>query len=160
VLRAKANTFQMSLDLENYRQWLTTYAADPEACASGNWVDAGFAKEWYEANVNRTWDAPAYPAAISAVQLGNVGLAFHPAELFSYYGIRARHDSPFDHTLITGYTDDFIGYVADPKSYDKGDGGQYAAMTVPMILDIPPYTREAGREMSLGLSKLLKETAV
>jgi len=160
TLRAKTSTFAMSLDLENYRNWIATYAADPAACASGNWVDAGFAKEWYEANVNRKWDAPEYPIQISALQLGNVGLAFQPSELFSFYGIRARHDSPFDHTLITGYTDGFIGYVADPKSYNPGDGGQYAAMTVPMILDIPPYTKEAGRELSHGISALLKETAV
>lgn len=157
-LRASASTFNMSLDLENYRNWLATYAADPEKCASGNWVDAGFAKEWYEANVNRKWDAPKYPVAISAVQVGNVGLAFHPSELFSFYGIRTRHDSPFDHTLVTGYTDGFIGYVADPDSYTPGNGGQYAAMTVPMILDIPPYTKEAGMELSVGISDLLKKT--
>ena len=160
VLRATTQVFQMSLDLDNYRNWLATYAADPDACASGNWVDAGFAKEWYEANVNRKWEAPKYPATISALQLGNVGIAFHPAELFSYYGIRARNDSPFDHTMVTGYTDGFIGYVADPKSFLPGNGGQYAAMTVPMILDIPPYAHEAGRELSQGLSALLKETVV
>jgi neutral ceramidase len=160
VLGAKASTFQMSLDLENYRNWLATYKADPAACASGNWVDAGFAKEWYEANVDREWAAPKYPSPISAVQLGNVGLAFQPSELFSFYGIEARHNSPFDHTIITGYTDNFIGYVADPNSYNKGDGGQYAAMTVPMILDIPPYTKNAGRELSQGLSALLKSVAV
>ncbi|MCF6286643.1 MAG: neutral/alkaline non-lysosomal ceramidase N-terminal domain-containing protein [Candidatus Hydrogenedentes bacterium] len=160
VLRSETTIFQMSLDLENYRNWLATYKADPTACASGNWVDAGFAKEWYEANANRKWAAPKYPASISAVQLGSVGLAFQPSELFSFYGIKARHNSPFDHTLVTGYTDGFIGYVADPKSFNKGDGGQYAAMTVPMILDIPPYTPEAGRELSQGLSALLKSTAV
>jgi len=160
VLRSETSTFQMSLDLDNYRQWLATYKADPSACASGNWVDEGFAKEWYEANVNRKWATPKFPVPITAVQLGNVGLAFQPSELFSFYGIEARNNSPFDHTLITGYTDGFIGYVADPKSYNKGDGGQYAAMTVPMILDIPPYTPEAGQELSKGLSDLLKSTAV
>ena len=47
---------------------------------------------------------------ISVTQLGEVGLLFHLAELYSYYGLEIRRDSPFEHTLVIGYTDDFIGY--------------------------------------------------
>lgn len=151
-----AEPFSMPLDLELYAAWQAEYAANPDACSKGVWVDAGFAREWYEASQKRPWTEPAVAVPVSAMQLGSVGLAFHPGELFSYYGIGIRHQSPFTHTLVTGYTDGSIGYVPDPNSYNEGDGGMYAAVTVPKIIDIPPFTREAGRTLTAGMAALLK----
>ena len=72
-------------------------------------------------------------------QLGEVGLLFHPAELYSYYGLEIRRDSPFENTLVFGYTDDFIGYLTDPNAYETSE---YAAIVVPKITDLPPFTSE------------------
>lgn len=156
ALRANARTFDMPLDLARQQAWLEAYAADPEACSGGVWVDPGFAKAWYEAMRERTWKAQTHSVPVSVIHLGNVGLVFHPSELFSYYGIQVRMDSPFDHTLVTGYTDGSIGYVTDPKSYEPGDGGIYAAVTVPKIIDIPPYKPTAGRKLAAGLTAALQ----
>ncbi|MBX3179238.1 MAG: neutral/alkaline non-lysosomal ceramidase N-terminal domain-containing protein [Candidatus Hydrogenedentes bacterium] len=150
----------LPLDLERYRQWLSAYAENPAACASGVWVDAGFAKEWYEASVQKNWTEPVLRAPASAIRLGSVGLAFHPSELFSYYGLAIRRQSPFDHTLVTGYADGSIGYVTDPAAYNEGDGGIYAAVTVPKIIDIPPFTPEAGRELAAAMIALLRSATV
>lgn len=124
------------------------------------WVDAGFAKEWYEASVQKNWTEPVLRAPASAIRLGAVALAFHPSELFSYYGLAIRHQSPFDHTLVTGYADGSIGYVTDPAAYNEGDGGIYAAVTVPKIIDIPPFTPEAGRDLATAMIALLQSATV
>ena len=51
-----------------------------------------------------------------------------------------------------GYTDDFAGYLVDPRAYEKQE---YAAVVVPKILDIPPFTtKAAARLTSEGLAML------
>ena len=52
-------------------------------------------------------------------------MVFHPAELYSYYGLEIRRDAPFAHTLVVGYADDILGYLPDPKAYQAGE---YAAI--------------------------------
>jgi len=160
VLRCVSRAFDLPLDLALYKEWIKEYEADPEKCTSGVWVDTGFAKEWHEAWHNRAWEKTSLPSPVSCIQIGNTGLAFHASELFSFYGLDIRHTSPFDHTLVVGYADDFCGYVSDPKAYEEGDGGLYAAMVVPKILDIPPFTPEAGRAFASGIGGLLRDTAV
>ena len=36
-----------------------------------------------------------------------------------------------------GYTDHCIGYLPDPNAYKAGE---YSAITVPKIIDFPPFT--------------------
>lgn len=160
VLRSVTRPFDMPLDLAMYQQWMKDYEAAPDNCNAGVWVDAGFAKEWFEASRAKTWSAAALPTPISCIQIGNAALAFHASELFSFYGLDIRHRSPFDYTLLVGYADGAIGYVTDPTAYNEGDGGIYAAVVVPKILDIPPFTREAGRAYASGIGALLRDTAV
>jgi len=90
------------------------------------------------------------------MQIGGVGLLFHPGELYSYYGLAIRRGSPFADTLVVGYTDDIIGYLADAKAYEAGE---YAAITVPKILDYPPFTRTAAAEMTEASINLLNRLA-
>ncbi len=160
VLRAMTRPFDMPLDIPLYNQWLKEYEAAPEKCNNGNWVDAGFAKDWYEASRAKAWTSPTLAAPISCIQLGNTALAFHASELYSFYGLDIRHKSPFENTLVVGYADGALGYVTDPKSYDPADGGNYGAVVVPKILDIPPFTRETGRALAAGIGSLLRDTAV
>ena len=63
-------------------------------------------------------------------------MVFHPAELYSYYGLAIRRDSPLADTLVVGYTDGMIGYLPDPEAYRAGE---YSAVIVPKILDYPPF---------------------
>ena len=160
VLRSVTRPFDMPLDIALYQQWMKEYEAAPDKCVNGNWVDAGFAKDWYDASHAKAWTSPTLPAPISCIQLGNTALAFHASELYSFYGLDVRHKSPFEHTLLVGYTDGALGYVTDPKSYDPADGGNYGAVVVPKILDLPPFTRETGRALAAGLGALLHDTLV
>ncbi len=85
------------------------------------------------------------------MRLGELGWVFHPAELFSYYGLAIRHRSPLPHTLVVGYADGIIGYLADPTRY-KENG--YEASVVPKILDLPPFTPTAARAFTDDVVKL------
>jgi hypothetical protein len=96
------------------------------------------------------------PITLSAIQLGPVGMVFHPSELYSYYGLAVSRDSPLPHTLVIGYTDGIIGYLADPKAYEAGE---YAAVTVPKILDYPPFTPAAARRTAAAAGDLLRRIA-
>jgi hypothetical protein len=55
-------------------------------------------------------------------------------------------------TLVVGYADDVAGYVTDPKAYEAGE---YAAVVVPRILNLPPFEPTAGRQLSAAAGKLL-----
>jgi hypothetical protein len=139
--------------MPRFQSWLTAYRDDPSGCASGPWVDAGFAADWFQGNRDRELQERHLPITLAAMQIGDVGLLFHPAELYSYYGLAIRRDSPFTETLVVGYADNIIGYLTDPRAYEAGE---YAAITVPKILDYPPFTPGAAAELTAASVALLR----
>lgn len=153
-LVVKTGEVGVALDTALLKDQLDRYRKDPAACASGEWVDAGFAKAWFDAASKWDLSRTTLPTGVSAMRLGDVGWVFHPAELFSYYGLAVRHRSPLPHTLVVGYADGIIGYLADPKRY-KENG--YEASVVPKILDIPPFTPAAARTFTDDVVKLAGE---
>lgn len=140
--RAAVGWSPLPLDLELYRQWLRSYEAKPEECSSGHWVDQHFAKSWYEDHRKSPWDRPDLLVELGVLRLGELALVFHPGELYSYYGLWIRLHSPVPNTLVVGYANDIIGYLPDPAAFEKGE---YAAITVPKILDLPPFRPEAAQ---------------
>lgn len=153
-LRARSAAFNVPFDMKRFVEWIEEYRREPTKCASKQWVDAGFAADWFRGNEHRDRSIGHLPITISAIRLGPVGLLFHPAELYSYYGLRIRWGSAFRDTLVVGYADGSIGYLPDPMAYEKGE---YAAMVVPKILDLPPYEATAAQAMSDAALALLNE---
>jgi len=153
-LASRTLRFDLPVDVALQKSWLAQYEKDPAKCSGGPWVDAGFAQEWFRDNSRRPLD-PRLPISLSAVQLGDVALVFHPAELYSYYGLAVRRESPLPDTLVVGYTDGILGYLPDPKAFQAGE---YAAITVPKILDVGPFTPTAARETTAAAVGLLKQT--
>ena len=49
-------------------------------------------------------------------------------------------------------TDGLVGYLADPEAYRARE---YATVTVPKILDLPPFTPNAAREFTAAVGRLL-----
>ena len=92
---------------------------------------------------------------ISAMHIGKVGFIFHPSELYSYYGLAIRRSSPLSETFVVGYTDGLIGYLTAAAT---NGNGEYEALTVPMILDIPPFTPTATAELAAAVMQLLEQT--
>jgi len=154
-LRTSSEAFQVPLDLARFKTWLDAYRADPAKCRGGQWVDDGFAADWFRGNADRDLKQTHLPITLSAIQLGPVGMVFHPSELYSYYGLAIRRGSPLPDTLVVGYTDGIIGYLPDPKAYEAGE---YSAMTVPKILDYPPFTPTAAQQTTAAALDLLKRT--
>lgn len=151
TLRMQTAEVGIPLDQETLKSQLERYRADPSHCTSGEWVDAGFAKAWFEGaskwDTTRThWTAP-----VAAMRLGEVGWLFHPSELFSYYGLSIRRQSPLPHTLVVGYVDGIIGYLPDPKLFAAAG---YEASVVPKILGIPPFQPTAARDFTAEMVKL------
>jgi hypothetical protein len=152
-LKTARQEFLLPLDIALLKDWLAQYQNDPGKCARGEWVDAGFAADWHRGNAKRKLSDTHLPITFSAVGLGPIGMVFHPSELYSCYGLAIRRDSPFADTLVVGYADDIIGYLPDPTAYKARE---YAAIVVPKILDIPPFTPTAAREFTAAGVKLLK----
>lgn len=153
-LQVVSEPFAIPLDMELLQSQLQTYREHPEQCTSGEWVDARFSEAWYASA--STWDLQqtTHPTPISALRLGDLAILFHSSELFSFYGLDIQHRSPFAHTVIVGYADDSVGYLADPTAYQNKE---YAAVTVPRILDLPPFTPTAAAELSLHAVELLEK---
>ena len=153
-LRTVREEIRLPLDLALINRWLQQYREKPDQCAKGPWVDASFAADWYQSNASRDLSQAFLSCSLSVIQLGQVTLLFHPAELFSFYGLAIRRDSPLCDTLVVGYTDGIVGYLCDPKAYQAG---VYEALTVPKILDHPPFTPTAARDMTAAAIALLKK---
>ncbi|OHB67985.1 MAG: hypothetical protein A2V70_09895 [Planctomycetes bacterium RBG_13_63_9] len=157
ALRVQTQQLPVPLDMDLFAQWLAAYREDPSKCSAGPWVDAGFAKDWFQSSLRRDVSQGHTPAVLSAMQLGELALVFHPSELYSYYGLAIRRDSPLADTLVMGYADDLIGYLPDPNAYRAGE---YSAITVPKIIDLPPFVPTAGRTLSGAAVAMLKRLVV
>lgn len=140
ALASHRRTFGIPFDMPLFTKWLQQYKDDPAKCVGGQWVDARFAKAWYEDNADRDLKQTTLDRTISSIKLGPLAMVFHPTELYSYYGLSIRQRSAAADTLVVGYTDGLTGYLADPTAYATGD---YGAFTVPKILDYPPFTPNA-----------------
>ena len=155
-LKISNTEIEVPLNIELLKAQLAQYSEDPAQCTSGEWVDAGFAQDWFEGAKKWELQQTSLTPPISAIQLGDVGVLFHPAELYSYYGLEIRRDTPFKHTVVVGYADDFIGYLTDPAAHATAE---YAAIVVPKIVDLPPFTPDAARVFTAEVKAFLHRVA-
>jgi neutral ceramidase len=156
ALRVAVEPCDLPLDMALFKTWLDEYRKDPAACKSGPWVDAGFAKAWFESASKYDLNQTALPITLAAMRLGEVGMVFHPAEMYSCYGLAIRRDSPLADTLVVGYADGTIGYGPDVNAYKAGE---YAAVVVPKILDYPPLVPTATQTLAESALGLLAKVA-
>ncbi|MDD5597453.1 MAG: neutral/alkaline non-lysosomal ceramidase N-terminal domain-containing protein [Victivallaceae bacterium] len=58
---------------------------------------------------------------IQVLRLGDIMLAFLPGEVFVEIGLEIKKRSPFPHTLVATYANDYdIGYIPVKAAYDEG----------------------------------------
>lgn len=58
---------------------------------------------------------------LQLMQLGDTLITGMPVELFVEYGNEIKKISGFKNTIIAGYTNNMLGYVYTPESYEDGD---------------------------------------
>jgi hypothetical protein len=151
-----SKTHELEFDLDLFKRQLEEYRKDPSACTKGEWVDAGFAKAWFEQASKWNPRKKTYSAPISAMRFGDLALVFHPSELYSAYGLTIRRDSPVEDTIVIGYADDMVGYITDSAAYEKHE---YAAIVVPKLIGLPPFKPNTGRGLTAGILQLLASIA-
>jgi hypothetical protein len=88
-------------------------------------------------------------AELHGIRLGDAALVGFAGEPFSELGAQVKARSPFPHTLFSGYTNDYLGYLPTAEAYP--DGG-YEVDTSPFR----PGAGEALVEASLALLALLR----
>lgn len=63
---------------------------------------------------------PTVAAPVTVVAIGGGATVHLPVELFASFGLAIRDGSPFPWTRVIGYTDDYLGYVADEAAHRDG----------------------------------------
>jgi hypothetical protein len=58
------------------------------------------------------------PVRLTALGIGRCAWIHLPVELFASLGLELRKGSPFEYTRVIGYTDDYLGYVADEGAHE------------------------------------------
>ena len=154
TLRVETQAFGLSLDLAAFKEQIARMKLKAEENKPGSYDIDGYNKDWLT-NFALRYDMTktTLPITLSAIRIGDVALLFHPAELYSYYGLAMQRAAPTRHTFVIGYADGYVGYLPDPKAYERSE---YAAMMVPTILNYPPFTPNAAREMTAAAVELLK----
>jgi len=57
---------------------------------------------------------------LNAVAIGDLSLVTFPVEVFSETGLAIKNQTPFDMTLLMGYTNGLVGYVATREAHASG----------------------------------------
>lgn len=89
------------LNMEEMKEWLRTYMP---------WS--------VELKENRGQQEAALQ--MQAVQIGDTAIIGIGAELFSTIGKNIKKHSPFENTMVAGYTNGLLGYIPTPDEYPRG----------------------------------------
>jgi hypothetical protein len=80
-------------------------------------VDLFFAKKYKTAHESTETTQPVY---LQALQIGDMGIYASPGELFGEYGDELIAKSPFECTIVAGYSNGLVGYIVTPECYVEG----------------------------------------
>ncbi len=81
---------------------------------------------------------------VSWMRINDAVLLAHPLELFLTFGKQVRSASPYPHTMVIGYANETVGYLARPQDFDQEGFGWYAAVFAPRICRHLPFEPNAG----------------
>ena len=81
---------------------------------------------------------------VSWMRINHSVLIAHPLELFLAYGKQIQSASPYPHTMVIGYANESVGYLARPQDFDQEGFGWYAAVFAPRICRHLPFEPDAG----------------
>lgn len=92
------------------------------------------------------------------LSIGSLAIVFLPGEPFVELALEIENNSPFEHTVVVGYAENYIGYILTARAFDeggyeagpgkwsyleKGAGMQLCKEAVGLLEEV--YGREVGR---------------
>lgn len=93
---------------------------------------------------------------IHVVKVNDTALVFLPGEVFVEIGLEIMDRSPFENTMVIGYSGAYIGYIPTPLDYKMR---AYASTMVPKITTNPPFVPEVGSVVIEEALRALKDLA-
>ena len=81
---------------------------------------------------------------VSWMRINASVLLAHPLELFLTFGKQIQSASPYPHTMVIGYANETVGYLARPQDFNQEGFGWYAAVFAPRICRHLPFEPDAG----------------
>ena len=133
----------LEAELVDYRSRLKTSKRDTEP---GELRKLRFEAEWRTHRLELL-DGP-HPQRlefhVSWMRINDAVLLAHPLELFLTYGKQVQSASPYRHTMVIGYANETVGYLARPQDFDQEGFGWYAAVFAPRICRHLPFAPDAG----------------
>jgi hypothetical protein len=88
-------------------------------------------------------------AELHGLRIGQVALVAFPGKPLSEIGARVKASLPFRHTLFSGYTNDYLGYVPIADAYPEGG----------YEVDTSPYQPDTADPFVEGNLALLRDLA-
>lgn len=141
-------------EIEDYEGQIAAYNGDQNA---REYRQLRFERDWRRTRLELI-DGP-HPQRIefrvSYLRINDAVLVAHPLELFLEYGEAIKAASPFVHTLIAGYANEAIGYLARPQDFTLQGFGHYAAVYAPRICRHLEFQPEAGEVFRDHITALL-----
>ena len=92
---------------------------------------------------------------VSWMRINKAVLLAHPLELFLTFGRQIQAASPYFDTMIIGYANETVGYLARPRDFEQEGFGWYAAVLAPRICRHFPFDPSAGEVFRDHLIALL-----
>lgn len=109
----------------------------------------GFYSPYHAGAIIKRVDLPEYSdAELAVMSIGDISFAYLPGEPFVDTGLYIRNHSPFDKTLVMGYTGPRIGYIPTKDAFGygcyevectrvaEGTAEEFAEISVKMLNDI------------------------
>jgi len=92
------------------------------------------------------------PVEVQVLRLGEIILAGLPGEVFVEIGLGIKNGSPFEHTLVAGYTNGCIGYMPTKKAFEEGG---YETHSAYRLYGIYPVDQDVAEKMVSSSLKLI-----
>ncbi|MDP6051338.1 MAG: neutral/alkaline non-lysosomal ceramidase N-terminal domain-containing protein [Candidatus Latescibacteria bacterium] len=149
----------LEAELAGYEKQGTTFEGD---ITSRDYRQLRFEQDWRKKQLELI-DTP-HPQRIEIkvayLRVNDGVLLSHPMELFLEYGTGIKEASPYPHTMVIGYANEPVGYLARPQDFSQKGFGWYAAVFAPRIcrhLEFEPEAGEVFRDHLIALLHWIKE---
>jgi len=81
---------------------------------------------------------------VAYLRINDAVLVAHPLELFLEFGNAIKAASPYPHTILVGYANEAVGYLARPQDFSHEGFGWYAAVAAPRLCRHLEFEKDAG----------------